>query len=202
MQHPHLIAAPGVVQLDSVPCAEDYPILKVKSAHLDELAREFAPFTTGLLHTHGGLKTDPVKEFVFSHPDTACDVAQRDFDVQLFSGVARDPTEEYWDRRLFFIERKFWPELLRFLQGVTLVDSVKKTYSEAWPHVVPTGMRPDKPVAFVTVFGVRGSVPGVGLRLPTGGLGLPALYTLPPVKRLQRTANAVFKLGPEALAGS
>lgn len=197
MAHPLLVPPEGVLQLDAVDAGPP-PILRTEAGRLADLAAEFAMFTPGLLHTHGGLMVDPVGEFVARHPDRDCDVSRRDFGRVLFRGIARDASEEAWDRRLYFVGRRFWDELRASLSGIVLVDRARRTYAEARADLVLMPPEGDGRLpSFVTAFGVSGNRENVRIRTGPGG---PAVVRMAVEPGVVARANAVFRTGPEALS--
>ncbi len=138
-------------------------------ATLRELANEHNFFSIGCVFTHGGMSEamSPVQDFVTQHRDPSCAVFSLDLPWTPFSGVARGPSEEVWDRRLFVSPRKFWHELLTFLSGIVLTDTPRGRVIFTRPQLL---MLPDRlhhslyprkdgkcPVVPVTAFGVTGT---------------------------------------------
>ena len=194
--HPHLIPAAEIVRHDARP-VELPAILRTRTERPYALATDFMAFTPGVLHTHGNLDIDPIAEFVASHPDSDCDVGRRDFPIPLFRGIARDSAmaEEVWDRRLYFIEHRFWDDLLRFLQGIAMVDRQRQRYAEVRADLVQLKTEPGDPFSFCTALGYSSNV--VDIRITGNGIDLPQVIHRAPEPAVVRLAAAAYKFGPD-----
>lgn len=156
----------------------DAPARPAVPESLAGIACEYALFTHAPLFTYAGMAfpgMDPVREFVAADPDPECDVAMHDFATPLFSGMARRPDQEEWDRRLLFCPLAYWPALLRWVAAAVPVDRHGRVYHKVTPHVlrivdrvaVERGgwrLMTGVPTVHVTVFGVSGTVHNVRFR--------------------------------------
>jgi hypothetical protein len=141
------------------------------SATLADLAADYAMFNHGALFVHGRLDVDPVADFVASHPDRDCKAIPATFRHRVAHGLSvpgrpvGPPFE--WDRTLFFVESRFWPDLRAHLLRCAWVDRRRGRYGRAVLQELPVvdflalarlsvapAPLPTVPVAF---FGVDGT---------------------------------------------
>ena len=141
---------------------------------LETIARSFILFTHGPLFTYAGLDfehADPVREFAAKTP--GCEFAFHDFAAPIFKGIARHSDQEAWDRRLFFVPRRFWPELLYWISSTVTVDRTHQRYHRPEPlgirivdrlAVERFKLTISVPTVSITVFGVTGNQYRVGFQ--------------------------------------
>jgi hypothetical protein len=138
-------------------------------ATLRDLAVDHNFFTPGCFFTHGGMpeRMNPVMDYISDHSDGDCAAFRIDLPWQPFRGIARDASEEAWDRRLYVTPRRFWDDMLKFLKDIVLKDTPRRRVAFARPQLL---MIPDRlqhelhprrdgriPLVPVTAFGVTGT---------------------------------------------
>lgn len=93
---------------------------------LADLVGEYALFTPALLFTHARLDRDPVQEWVNTAPGTPV-VAVARSDAPVFSGLRTATGDPVWNHTVLACEAGRWPELRRFLAGIVVSDSTRRT---------------------------------------------------------------------------
>ena len=185
------------IQQDAVVRGPEPTIFKARAGKLHELATDFVLFTPALLHTYGQLQHDPVAEFVARHEDSSCDVARRDYDRQLFSGIPAGRNGEPWNYRIYLIERRFWDDFQRFLAGVALRDIATQFYAEIKIHLAPLPQERSDYRTYASVLSLSSNRNRVVLR-KRQNISLASPLQLPADPAVVRRAQAVFDCGAEA----
>ncbi len=154
----------------------DAPALIAGAASLGELAKDFVFFTPGLLFTHADLDRDPVQEFM-NEAEGDPVISLMSFDRPVFDGFRFRDGRTDWNHKLIACERGRWPDLLKFLAAVGIMDTRTKTFYQAMPFSVmvpdPVVMKRSAvlpspiPMVEVVVIGLNGNVRKVVVHAPS-----------------------------------
>lgn len=135
-------------------------------ATLADISQDYVLFNHGALMLFAGLPFDPVQQHFIKHDIKEPPVGML-MDRPLFSGHEAHQMGKPFNHMVFAVPKEVWPELLKDLGTLTLVDRQNKVYVNVVPQKLPLldvvalasrVTEPDKPpMVEVVVFALDGN---------------------------------------------
>jgi hypothetical protein len=178
-----------------------YHMLRLsKATSLKDLSGDYSFFTLALLYTHGEWTSDPLQDYVRTHPK--CTPFVITLPRPAFSGLSL-PSDDSWNYKVFGCYQEDWPDLFNFLGSLGGVDYHKKRYHRMLAQRLPlidllalerlSCLPSPLPTVDLISFGIDGNRHKVGLEpAKHPPLDRITVISLPPDEQTIRLARAVL----------